>query len=192
MWRRTVPQTPTATEPADKPVAPPRDVVSPVAGTEPLRHDLLPRVSRVDSIAETPASPTTRIESAAYAADEAVAPSDVIDSVVMPPVVLNGYCVVELATNGRWTPGDLRWTVVYKGGIYRFSGPVQRQQFLANPDAFAPVNSGNDPVLAVDGNRSLPGRPAYCAMYNGRLYMFSSAATQAKFNQSPQRYAAGR
>ncbi len=109
-----------------------------------------------------------------------------------PPVALNGYCVVELVKNGHWVKGDLRWTVVHKGFIYRLSGPAQRQQFLADPEAFAPVNLGNDPVLAVEEHRSVPGQAAYCATYNGRLYMFASAATQAQFNQAPQRYAAGK
>jgi YHS domain-containing protein len=129
---------------------------------------------------------------AAYAAVEQAAPAAVADTVAVPPVAMSGYCVVELAGNGRWVPGDLRWTVVHEGHIYRLSGPSQRQRFLANPDAFAPVNSGNDPVLSVDEGRVAEGQPAYCATYNGRLYMFSSAGTQAKFNQSPQRYAAGR
>jgi YHS domain-containing protein len=105
-------------------------------------------------------------------------------------VALGGYCPVELVRNGRWTPGDVRWTVVHKGWIYRLSGPEQRQQFLSNPDAFVPVNSGNDPVLSVDRELTAPGQPTYCATYRGRLYMFSSAATQEQFNRSPQRYAA--
>jgi len=104
-------------------------------------------------------------------------------------VALGGYCPVELARNGRWVRGDVRFTVVHKGHIYRLSGPAQRQQFLADPDVLTPVNSGQDPVLAVDEHRMVPGEAAYCATYNGRLYMFSSAATQAKFNRIPQRYA---
>ncbi len=107
----------------------------------------------------------------------------------MPRVALGGYCPVELSRHGRWAPGDLRWTVVYKGWIYRLSGAEQRQQFLADPDSFAPVNSCNDPVLSVDEHRTVAGQTAYCAVYDGRLYMFSSAATQAQFNRNPQRYA---
>ena len=92
------------------------------------------------------------------------------------------------AGNGRWVLGDLRWTVVHNGGIYRLSGAEQRQQFLADPDRFAPANSGNDIVLSVTNNRSVPGQTAYCAIYDNRLYMFSSEATQAKFNRNPERY----
>jgi YHS domain-containing protein len=43
--------------------------------------------------------------------------------------------------------------------------------------------------LFSNGQRMVAGDPNYCAMYNGRLYMFSSAVTQSQFNKSPQRFA---
>ena len=105
---------------------------------------------------------------------------------------MGGYCPVELICNGRWVRGDLRWTVVHNSLIYRLSGPAQRLQFMADPDAFAPAYSGNDPVLTVDEHRTAPGLPAFCATFNGRLYMFSNSANQTQFNKDPQRYATGR
>jgi len=99
---------------------------------------------------------------------------------------------VELSLNGRWTPGDLRWTVVHKGMIYRLSGDRQRREFLADPDRFAPVSSGSDRVVLVDQQRLAPGRTDYCATYEGRLYMFSNTASRAQFNSDPQRYAVER
>ena len=95
---------------------------------------------------------------------------------------------MELVRNGRWTLGDLRWTVVHDGWIYRLSGPAQRREFQANPEAFTPAYSGNDPVLTVDEHRTVPGQLKYCATYNGRLYVFASAATQLRFDKEPQRY----
>lgn len=106
-------------------------------------------------------------------------------------MAIGGYCPVELVTNGRWARGDQQWTTVYNGCIYKFSGASQRQQFMANPEAFVPACSGADVVLGVDEQRTVPGQVAYCAMYNGRLYMFSNAATQMQFNKAPQRYAVG-
>jgi YHS domain-containing protein len=106
------------------------------------------------------------------------------------PLALQGYCPVELARHGRWMPGDVRWTVVYRGRIYRLSGAQQRRQFLADPEKFVPANSGDDPVVSVGQKRSVPGQPAYCAIYHDRVYLFSSAATQAEFNADPNRYAA--
>ena len=155
------------------------------------RHGAVSGVAHADSIAAVaPESPTGNVEPAAYATVESAAQVMVTDDVVaVPSVALNGYCPVELIHNGCWTRGDLRWTVVHRGWIYRLSGPTQRQEFLANPEAFVPTYSGNDPVLATDERRRVPGQAAYCTMYNGRLYMFSSAATQSRFSKSPQRYA---
>ena len=167
-------------------------VVALAGGMEPERNALLPGGYRADTIAVTPNSSAGRVEPAAYAMAESPAKPEVAARAGVPSVALGGYCPVELGRNGRWVLGDLRWTVVYQGWIYRLSGAEQRQQFLADPDRFAPVNSGNDVVLSVDKNRNVPGQPAYCATYNNRLYMFSSAATQAEFNRNPERYAARR
>jgi len=149
-----------------------------------------PREYRAGMVREPPELPVSRVVRTAYVTPEPAAQPEVADGAAAGLLALGGYCAVELVGHGRWVPGDRRWTVIHKGRIYRLSGPAQRQQFLANPDAFAPVNSGNDPVLAADESRLAPGQPAYCATYNGRLYLFSSAATQARFNQNPQRYAA--
>lgn len=148
--------------------------------------------NRADSIATIPAeTPARTIEPAAYASVESAGQLEVSDQSA-PAVALGGYCPVELIQGGRWLQGDPRWTVVHEGHIYRLSGPTQRQQFLANPEAFAPAYSGNDPVLAVDQHRMVPGQTTYCATYNNRLYTFSNAGTQAQFNQNPQQYAVGK
>ena len=191
-WRGPMPQTTTAIEPVATPIVAARTVVPVDVAADPRRNEWMSSASRADLIADACEAAVSTAEPTSYKAAEPITSPEVADDLSVPPIVLSGYCVVELATNGRWVLGDLRWTVVYKGGIYRFSGPAQRQRFLADPDAFTPVNSGNDPVLALDENRASPGQTAHCAMYNGRLYMFSSAASQARFNQSPRRYAAGK
>ena len=109
-------------------------------------------------------------------------------SINIPPLALQGYCPVELVRHGRWMPGDVHWTVVYKGWIYRLSGAAQRRQFLADPEKFVPANAGFDPVLSADQRQMVPGEPAYCVIYRDRAYLFSSAATQAEFNANPKRY----
>jgi hypothetical protein len=130
------------------------------------------------------ASPAKLLKPEIAAADTAV---DAVPA-AMPTVALGGYCPVELLSRGHWVQGDVRWTVVYDGHVYRLSGPEQRNQFLAASAVFSPVNSGNDTVLLVNENRTVSGLPAYCAVYNGRLFMFSSLVTQAEFNNNPQRY----
>ena len=106
------------------------------------------------------------------------------------PPDLNGFCAVQLVDNGTWVAGDSRWAVEHRGRVYLMSGANQQQRFLANPGRYAPVLSGNDPVLAVDEGRQEPGRTDHCVVYDGRLYSFSSISTLTRFRQNPQRYAA--
>ena len=180
-------------EPAKAPATPNvRDAhVVPVAESmEPERNPGLNGGYRADPIASTaPNLASERVEPAAYATAESAGMAEAGDRVKVPPVALNGYCPVELVLNGRWAEGDLRWTVVHKGLIFRLSGDQQRREFLANPDRFTPVDLGRDRVLLVDQGKSVAGRLEFCAIYEGRLYMFSSEASQSRFNSDPQRYA---
>lgn len=107
---------------------------------------------------------------------------------VPPPLALKGYCPVELCVKGRWVQGDARWTATHKGIVYHFSGNEQRTLFLANPEQFVPANGGDDPVILASERRSVPGELNYCAAFKGRIYMFQSAATQAEFQKSPERF----
>ena len=170
--------------------------VVPLTGAmEPERNDVLPGTGRADSTAAPPSASANRIEPASYAAVEPHPEREIVrrpGPPAVPSVALNGYCPVELNRNSRWVLGDVRWTVVYHGWIYRLSGAEQRRQFLAAPERFAPVNSGNDVVLAFNESRVVRGVTTYCATFNGRLYMFSSATTQSEFNRNPERYAVGK
>jgi YHS domain-containing protein len=151
---------------------------------------------RADAIVATEpnSSAKARVEAAAFATVESAASAETGSDAKQgaPQVAIGGYCPVDLIRSGRWTPGDLRYTVVHNGEIYRLSGYSQWQEFKANPAAFLPACSGNDPVLSMDEQHLVPGKVMYCATYNGRLYMFSSPASQAKFNQNPQRYEVGK
>jgi hypothetical protein len=177
-----------ATQPEARPMLPPTHEPAPVA--EPAAYTVTEPASAMAAQPEArplvqsqpvsePTIVTRPVESRESVAT--AAPS-------MPEIALGGFCPVDLCQNSRWTQGDVRWTVVHNGFIYRLSGAEQRKQFLANPERFAPVNSGNDPVISHDDHRSVPGKLEYCAVYNDRLYVFSSAATQARFNENPQRY----
>ena len=117
--------------------------------------------------------------------------SPAVEQVRSMPPALEGFCPVELGENERWQPGNPRWSAVYQGRTYLFSGATQRQRFLAAPHRYAPAYSAHDPVLVVDGNRRVPGHTDYCVIYDGRLYMFSSSATLARFKENPQRYTVG-
>ena len=100
-----------------------------------------------------------------------------------PPVGLDGYCAVSLAENRRWVPGDRRWGAIHRGRTYLFAGPGEQRRFLADPDRYAPLFSGNDIVLAADLGQVVPGMRQHGVFLlpSGRVLLFASEETLAKF-----------
>jgi YHS domain-containing protein len=105
------------------------------------------------------------------------------------PVALEGFCLFELSANERWIEGDPKWSAAHHGRTYLFSSEQHRDRFLADPDRYGPAYAGYDPVLVVEGNRFIAGKTDFCVNYDGRLYVFSSAVTLARFQRDPTRYA---
>lgn len=106
------------------------------------------------------------------------------------PVALDGFCPVELHEFERWIKGNPRWTVVHRGRTYQMSGPGQCESFLNNPQRFAPVHNGLDPVEAAEKGIDVEGSTKHCLIYNDRLYMFSSAESANEFRSNPNPYVA--
>ncbi|HBO43219.1 MAG TPA: hypothetical protein DD670_04650 [Planctomycetaceae bacterium] len=108
----------------------------------------------------------------------------------VPSVGLDGYCPVELVRHEQWVDGNPQLAVEHEGQTYFLSGPQQQRLFRANPERYAPVLAGRDPVLAATSGDLVPGRTEMCVVYDGRLFMFSSKATLAAFNDDPERFTA--
>jgi protein disulfide-isomerase len=107
-----------------------------------------------------------------------------------PPLALDGYCTVRLKEAKNWVPGDRRFGAVHRGRTYLFTGPEEQQKFLAAPDFYAPVISGNDPVLAMDSGQAVPGKRTHGVFYDNRIFLFADETTLQRFYQNPNRYAA--
>lgn len=108
-----------------------------------------------------------------------------------PALAFDGCCPVTLKTLNRWTYGNLQFGAVHRGRTYLFSGPQQREQFLASPDDYSPVFAGKDPVVLLDQQQSVDGSRKHGFRYGDAFYLFSSQETMDKFKASPQTYAAG-
>lgn len=108
-----------------------------------------------------------------------------------PPLGFDGCCPVTLKTLNRWAYGNPQFGAVHRGRTYLFTGPQQREQFLAAPDSYSPVFAGKDPVLLLESQVSLDGSRSYGFRYGDEFYLFSSKETKEKFEASPQTYAAG-
>jgi protein disulfide-isomerase len=105
------------------------------------------------------------------------------------PAAVDGFCPVTLVERENWIQGDPRWGAVHEGQTYLFAGLEEQQRFLQNPERYAPALAGNDPVVALDEQRTVPGEMDFSAVFDGHLYLFSSRASLARFRVNPQRYA---
>lgn len=108
-----------------------------------------------------------------------------------PPLAFDGYCPVSLRANRKWISGDAQFGAIHRGRTFLFTGEEQRQQFLANPDAYCPVFSGVDPVLLLDSNQVVEGSRRFGFDYRGAFYLFSSEDSMNRFKSQPDIYAAG-
>jgi YHS domain-containing protein len=103
------------------------------------------------------------------------------------PLGLENFCPVSLVTRQEWVRGNARWEVVHHGRTFQFASESERLKFLANPDAFAPVNNGNDLVLSSRGETT-SGRCDFGVLYSGRIYLFAGEATLNEFMASPAKF----
>ncbi len=111
-----------------------------------------------------------------------------------PPLALDGYCPVQLLDDMRagradWTRGNVQLGAYHRGRTYLFAGPKQQNRFLADPDRYAAVLSGNDPVLALERGRVTAGCRAQGVLFEDRIYLFVDEASRKQFSAKPKHYA---
>ena len=106
-----------------------------------------------------------------------------------PPAGVEGFCAVTLCEETRWQRGDPRWGAVHRGRTYTFAGPAQQQRFLANPDLYAPMLSGFDPVQYIDGGQLVQGCREHGVYFRNQVYLFAGEESLRRFWQQPDRYA---
>jgi YHS domain-containing protein len=114
-----------------------------------------------------------------------------------PPVALDGFCPVTLletvardpSDRTAWKKGDKQFGAIHRGRTYLFASAAHQQRFLANPDGFAPVLSGCDPVRFAERGEFVDGKRAYGIITPDRqIYLFAEEATRNRFEQSPASY----
>jgi thioredoxin-like negative regulator of GroEL/YHS domain-containing protein len=105
-----------------------------------------------------------------------------------PPIALDGYCAVTLVEKRVWRTGDKRWGAIHRGRTYLFVSEEAQKAFLADPDRYSPVLSGNDPVMRLDHNQDVAGKREHGAFFNDRIYLFANEATFLRFGRDPGRY----
>ncbi|MEO2047246.1 MAG: thioredoxin family protein, partial [Pirellulales bacterium] len=108
-----------------------------------------------------------------------------------PSLGFDGYCPITLKFDKKWVRGNVQFGAIHRGRTYLFVGDQQRQQFLANPDAYSPVFSGMDPVVLLDKQQTVEGSRKFGFEYRGTFYLFSSSESMKKFASQPDHYATG-
>ena len=104
------------------------------------------------------------------------------------PFALDGFCPVQLVENSRWQPGKKAWGAIHRGRTYLFTGPEERRRFLADPDHYAPVSSGDDVVVLLEQGRSVSGYREHGVQFDGHVYLFANEGTLDKFRSNPRYY----
>lgn len=102
-------------------------------------------------------------------------------------VGLDGYDSVVLQKSQIWRRGDERFQAKFEGCVYSFLDANNRDEFNANPKKFAPVLSGNDVVLAMDG-KLVAGSRRHGLWLGDRIYLFVDEDNLNQFASSPHRY----
>jgi YHS domain-containing protein len=111
------------------------------------------------------------------------------DDATPPPLAADGYCVVALRDQKQWLRGDPRLAAQFDGRQYLFSGPRERQIFVAAPIEYAPVLSGDCPVTLAESGQRMAGKVEFGVVQSGRLHFFASAEAREKFVADPAAYA---
>ena len=104
-------------------------------------------------------------------------------------LALDGYCPVELLNRDRWVAGSAEHKVEFEGRMYAFASAANAEQFVQSPERFAPALGGIDPVVATEEGREVFGTVDHSAVWNKRLYLFSTSASLTSFQDDPSRYA---
>jgi thiol-disulfide isomerase/thioredoxin len=174
--------------PASGPVAP-RTVLPPtttpaiVPSTPPLGAPQTAPPSVSQSPSTGPAGPAgTGTASAPRAAGQPALPPG------SPPLALDGYCPVTLTEKMIWKRGDVRFGAIHRGRTYLFSTATEQAKFLARPDGFSPIMSGNDPVAWLEQGKPVPGKREHGIMFNNKMILFASEASKEKFRGDQNRY----
>jgi YHS domain-containing protein/thiol-disulfide isomerase/thioredoxin len=114
-----------------------------------------------------------------------------------PPLGLDGFCPVTLVETmsknsgdrNAWKKGDRRFGAIHKGRTYLFTSADNQQRFLQNPDGYAPVLSGCDPVLYTERGQMVDGKRAFGLVTSDKhIYLFADEASRNRFEKSPAGY----
>lgn len=95
---------------------------------------------------------------------------------------IEGYDVVSYFTADAPQPGDPVHAVIWKGALWKFASAENREQFEANPRAYAPQYGGYCAYGVAQGV-AVRTDPTLFSIEDGRLYLIHSKAVWQRWVQ---------
>jgi len=114
------------------------------------------------------------------------AASTLVDST---PLCLDGFCPVTLAEKGKWQKADPKFGLIHRRRTYQFVDAAAQAKFFADPDRFAPVLSGYDPVVFAETGQLVKGYRKHGLFFRDKIYLFTSEESLEQFGKSAMNYA---
>ncbi|MGC3968433.1 MAG: hypothetical protein QM775_13965 [Pirellulales bacterium] len=173
--------------PTTKPVASAPVAVAPpaVAMTTPAKTPSLENSKPLGG----PAQPSTTAQQ--KPAGQSVAAQPIELPAGSPPLALDGYCPVTVTDKMIWKPGSAQFGAIHRGRTYLFLSAAEQQKFLADPEKYSPIISGNDPVAYLEQGQFVCGDRNFGMFCGGQMILFSSSQNYEKFKRDQQRYTLG-
>jgi len=101
-------------------------------------------------------------------------------------LMLRGNDPVAYFTVGRPVPGRTDIKTAHRGLTYRFASEENRQQFVTNPERYAPQFGG---FCALEMTYAIPAATdaSHFKIIDGRLYLFADARARLYFEMDQER-----
>ena len=99
-------------------------------------------------------------------------------------LAIRGSDPVAYFRKGRVVAGHAALTVMWRGALWCFESPSNREAFERDPHAFAPQYGGYC-ALALSGGGLISSDPAAWTIHDGRLYLKHSAAARDIWQSDP-------
>ena len=95
-------------------------------------------------------------------------------------IALGGYDAVAYQLAGQPVAGVSAHEAVWAGVTWRFSSEANKAAFQADPQVYAPLFDGYDP-MGVAQSRAVETDPYHFAVLRGRLVLFRTEASRERF-----------
>lgn len=116
-------------------------------------------------------------------APQSFAGSDPIYTSFLSDKALSGFDAVSFHT-GEPVKGDPKFYYDYKGAVFIFKDKANRNQFIADPEKYAPAYGGYC-AWAVSQGKLAPGKPEYWTIRDGKLYVNFNGRIQQRWEKDP-------